>query len=47
MKRKEKLKAKGKKFYKNTQGKICRVRGNYKLTKQQVLRKRQNKPLIS
>ena len=36
--KKTKLKSKGKKLYKNTQGKMCRVVGNYK--KRNVIRKR-------
>jgi hypothetical protein len=38
-----KLKAKGKRFYKNTHGKIYRIKPNYKLSKQMLLRKRQRK----
>jgi len=36
--KKIKLKRKGKKLYKNTQGKMCRVASNYK--KRNVIRKR-------
>ena len=43
MKNKLKLKAKGKKYYKNTHGKIYRVKSNYKIRKQNLLRKRQKR----
>lgn len=40
---KVKLKTKGKKFYQNTHGKICRVKAKTKLTKLSHLKKAQRK----
>jgi hypothetical protein len=39
--KKTKLKAKGKKYYKNTHGTVYRVKPNNKLSKKILLRKRQ------
>jgi len=41
LKRKVKLKAKGKKYYQNTHGKIYRVKAKTKLAKAKQLKKRQ------
>jgi hypothetical protein len=43
LKKKTKLKAKGTKYYKNTHGKVYRVRPNPKANKRKVLQKRQRK----
>ncbi len=41
MKKKVKLKAKGKRYYQNTHGKIYRVKPKPKFSKQMLLKKRQ------
>jgi hypothetical protein len=38
---KTKLKAKGKRYYKNTHGNVYRIKSNFKLNKKILLRKRQ------
>jgi hypothetical protein len=40
---KTKLKAKGKKYYKNTHGTVYRIKPNYKLNKKNLLKKRQSR----
>lgn len=43
LKKKTKLKAKGKKYYKNTHGDVYRIKPNYKISKKILLKKRQRK----
>ncbi len=43
MKKKSKLKAKGKRFYRNTHGQVFRVESSHKLLKKILLKKRQRR----
>jgi len=43
LKKKTKLKSKGKKYYQNTHGKVYRVKPNPKANKRKLLQKRQRK----